>query len=54
MIKRCRVLVMRDGKGMMHTAMVIGRRIDRRVLVEELQHIAEDCGYDDPPLVGSQ
>jgi hypothetical protein len=23
-------------------------------IVEELQHIAEDCGYDDPPLVGSQ
>jgi len=23
-------------------------------IVEELQHIAEDCSYDNPPLVGSQ
>jgi hypothetical protein len=34
-IKRCRVLVMRDGKGMMHTAMVIGHRIDRRVTLDQ-------------------
>src|SRR5207248_2244954 len=35
MLERGRVLVVPDGEGMMHTAMVVGHRIDRRVTLDQ-------------------
>src|SRR5580704_13163626 len=48
MLKCSRVLVVRDSKGMMHTAMVINHRIDRRVTLH--QDKASPCGIEEHHL----